>query len=279
VINAQTPDVLGVQEVGDPDALADLVALLEGDWHQRVSAHPDGRGIRVACLSRHPITGHTDVVAFPPPLEPVQTSDQAATEKTMGRGALAVTVAPGPGEPVQFLTSHLKSKLLTFPGGRFNTNDENERARFGAYALYRRTAEATTVRVWATGALANAGDTRRVVVSGDLNDTPEAATTQLLHGPPGSEIGTGGFGTPDQGDNQRLWNLAPLMPEGKNYSRINHGRKELIDHLLVSAAIVKHVVAVEAVIPEPLPSVTTDPTERADDPSSDHAPVVATFDL
>src|SRR5215210_6713087 len=98
VINAQTPDVLGVQEVGDPDALADLLALLEGDWHQRVSAHPDGRGIRVACLSRHPITAHMDVVAFPPPLEPVYTSDPAATEKTMGRGALAVTVDPGAGE-------------------------------------------------------------------------------------------------------------------------------------------------------------------------------------
>ena len=29
------------------------------------------------------------------------------------------------------------------------------------------------------------------------------------------------------------------MPEGKNYSRIFEGRKELIDHILVSAALVK----------------------------------------
>jgi len=180
---------------------------------------------------------------------------------------------------VQFLTAHLKSKLLTFPGGRFQPTDEDERARFGAYALYRRTAEATTLRVWATSALADHGATRPVVLTGDLNDTPEAATTQLLLGPPGSEIDTPGFNQPDHGDKQRLWSLAGKMPDGKNFSRVNHGRKELIDHILVSGALVKKTVSVEAVIEQPLPSVTADPTERAEDPASDHAPVVATFDL
>jgi thiamine phosphate synthase YjbQ (UPF0047 family) len=36
-INSQAPDALSVQEIGDPAALADLVALLNGAWHQRVS--------------------------------------------------------------------------------------------------------------------------------------------------------------------------------------------------------------------------------------------------
>ena len=45
-INEQAPDALAVQEIGDPAALDDLVALLNGERH--VSAHPDGRGIRVA---------------------------------------------------------------------------------------------------------------------------------------------------------------------------------------------------------------------------------------
>ena len=39
-----------------------------------------------------------------------------------------------------------------------------------------------------------------VVVLGDLNDEPLAATTQILLGPPGSEIGTAGFDRPDRGD-------------------------------------------------------------------------------
>jgi endonuclease/exonuclease/phosphatase family metal-dependent hydrolase len=131
--------------------------------------------------------------------------------------------------------------------------------------------------VWATAELAGIGEDRPLVLTGDLNDTVHAATTQLLLGPPGSEIGTGGFDTPDQGDHQRLWNLAPLMPEGKDYSRVNQGRKELIDHIMVSAALVRQVALIEAVIDQPLPSISTDPTARLNQPSSDHAPIVATF--
>jgi endonuclease/exonuclease/phosphatase family metal-dependent hydrolase len=128
-------------------------------------------------------------------------------------------------------------------------------------------------------ALGGMGENRPLILTGDLNDTEQAATTQLLLGPPGSEMGTPGFDQSDQGDHQRLWNLASRMPDGKNYSRINHGRKELIDHVLVSAALVKPLdsITVEAVFREPLPSITTDPNARLDKPSSDHAPVVATF--
>ena len=77
---------------------------------------------------------------------------------------------------------HLKSKLLTYPGGRFAPHDEDQRARFGAYALYRRAAEAVTVRVHADTVLDGHGQERRLIVLGDLNDTPQAATTQLLYG-------------------------------------------------------------------------------------------------
>jgi endonuclease/exonuclease/phosphatase family metal-dependent hydrolase len=191
---------------------------------------------------------------------------------------VAVTVqAPG-GSPVRLVTAHLKSKLLTFPGGRFSPHDEDERARFAAYALYRRAAEAATLRTWVTATL-TAHPAQAVVLTGDLNETVQAATTQLLLGPPGSEIGTPGCDQPDAGDAQRLWNLAPLMPDGKNYSRINQGRKELIDHILVSHALVGKVSEVGAVIGAPLPSVTADRNARRHEPSSDHAPVVATFDL
>jgi hypothetical protein len=43
-----------------------------------------------------------------------------------------------------------------------------------------------------------------VIVLGDLNDEPLAATTQILLGPPGSEIDTRGFDLDDAGDAQRL---------------------------------------------------------------------------
>ncbi len=279
-INDQSPDALAVQEIGDPAALDDLVQhLTGGNWHPRVSKHPDVRGIRVAWLTRRAITAPEDILDFPTHLQPVQVDDAGGTLGVMGRGAVAITVQSDSGASVRLVTTHLKSKLLTFPGGRFNTQDEDERARFGAYALYRRAAEATTLRVSVTAALGGAGENRPLILTGDLNDTVQAATTQLLLGPPGSEIGTPGFDQADQGDHQRLWNLAPLMPEGKNYSRINQGRKELIDHILVSAALVKPTdsITVEAVIPQQLPSIAPDPNARRAQPSSDHAPVVATF--
>lgn len=196
-------------------------------------------------LSRHGITAAEDVLAFPDHLEPVQVDEGGNTLAVMGRGAVAITVHSTAGNAIRLLTTHLKSKLLTFPGGRFQPHDEAERARYAAYALYRRAAEAATLRVWVTGALSQAGHPP-LTLTGDLNDTVQAATTQLLLGPPGSEIGTQGFNQPDAGDAQRLWNLAPLMPPGKDYSRINQGRKELIDHILVSAALVKPLDSISA---------------------------------
>ena len=204
MINAQAPDALSLREIGDPSALDDLEVLLDGTWHRHVSTHPDQRHIRVAWLNPHAITDAEDILAFPEELEPVQVDDDGSTLAVMGRGAVAITVQSA-GNAIRLLTTHLKSKLLTFPGGRFQPRDEAERARFAAYALYRRAAEAATLSVWATGALSQAGHPP-LILTGDLNDTVQAATTQLLLGPPGSEIGTQGFNQPDAGDAQRLWN-------------------------------------------------------------------------
>jgi endonuclease/exonuclease/phosphatase family metal-dependent hydrolase len=180
--------------------------------------------------------------------------------------------------PIDLLTCHLKSKLLTFPGGRFSTEDEGERAGVGAYALYRRAAEAVTVRAAADALLDGDGGDRAVIVLGDLNDEPLAATTQILLGPPGSEIGTPGFPRPDQGDPRRLWNLAPRIPEERRFTRVFRGRKELIDQILVSHALVTRVTEVDTGDVQP-PSIDEAPTARRDEPASDHAPVIARFDL
>ncbi len=220
-INAAAPDVLAVQEVGDPAALDDLVARLPGAWTVTLSHHPDPRGIRVGFLTRTVPTTTAEVVDFPPPLRPVQVGDAAAVATGMGRGAVHIHLDDLGGAGWDLVTVHLKSKLLSFPGGRFNPVDEDERARSAAYALFRRAAEAATVRVAATGILGGHGQDRRLVVLGDLNDTEQAATTQLLYGPPGSQYGTGGFAHPDRGDGQQLWNLAPQIPAEHRYSRIS----------------------------------------------------------
>lgn len=273
-IDALDADILALQEIGDPRALDDLVGRLDGTWDAVVSQAPDDRGIRVAFIARVALRDPRGIVVFADGIDRVQVGDGGDTAIGMGRGALAVTAELG-GREVDLLTCHLKSKLLTYGANRFTPRDEDERARYGAYALFRRAAEAATVRVAATALLDGRGRERDVVVLGDLNDEEQAATTQILLGPPGSEIGTGGFDAPDRGDPERLWNLAPLIPPERRYSRVYHGRRELIDHILVSRALVQRVGTVTTGRTD-LPSISDDP-RGAPRRASDHAPVVAEF--
>ncbi|MBC2905814.1 endonuclease/exonuclease/phosphatase family protein [Streptomyces cupreus] len=276
VIAELDPTLLGVQEVGDPAALRDLVAMLGGDWHTALSEHPDGREIRVGFISRVPLRVLADTTAFPPKVRPVQVDDTGGETREAGRGFLAVEAGS-----LRVAVCHLKSKLLSYPGDRFQPRDEGERARFGAYALYRRAAEAAALRALADELLEGAGREREVAVLGDLNDEVQAATTQILLGPPGSEIGTPGFETPDKGDGARLWNTAPLIPAGQRFSRINSGRRELIDHVLLSHRLVHRVTEAGTGLPGAdaphLPSIGPDPEQRRGEPGSDHAPVWVRF--
>jgi hypothetical protein len=165
-ITTLEPDVLAVQEVGDPDALRDLIGLLTGSWHSEL-ADPDGRGIRVGFLSRLPMTDVEQIRAFPDGLGPVQVDDDGTTIAELGRPALRVRLQVD--VDVDVISVHLKSKLLTFPGGRFNPRDEDERARYAVYALHRRAAEAAGIRSYVTALLDGQGPGR------DHPDPPRAA--------------------------------------------------------------------------------------------------------
>ncbi|PVG81052.1 endonuclease [Nocardioides gansuensis] len=270
------PDVLAVQEVGDPEALDDLVERLPGAWVTAL-ADPDRRGIRVGFVSRLALADVAQFADFPTELGGVQVDDAGERIEQMGRPALQARVDAG-GTRLDVITTHLKSKLLTYPGGRFGPKDEGERARFAVYALHRRAAEAATVRAGADALLEGDGTSRAVVVAGDLNDEPQAATTQIFLGPGGSEIGTPGHTQPDRGDGHRLFNLAPLIPEEQRYSRVYRGRRELIDHLLVSHALLDDVTDVTTGSGR-TPSITDDPRRRRNAPQSDHRPVVMTLDI
>ena len=201
--------------------------------------------------------------ALDAPLEPT-------TE--LARGILHAQVATSRGPALDVVVGHLKSKLITYPGNRFLPRDENERVRFAAYALFRRTLETASLRGRVNRLHDGRGADRAVVVCGDLNDVPEAATSQLVLGPGGSEIGTRGELEPDQGDPWRLWNPAPRIPADRRFSRIFRGRRELIHHILVSCALLERVQEVDALTDRPLPTVTEEPVRRRDAEDSDHAP-------
>jgi len=290
VILKLDPDVLAAQEIGDLEAFEELVALLQGRYpHVRVSTSPDARGIRVGFLSKLEIEEHEDIKTFPEGglLKVLgYVTEESVTEITkMGRGALRILVRPKQDVPIHLINAHLKSKLLTFSSStgqaRFNPKNENERAQVAGLALLRRTAESVALRVKANELLENS-DQQRLIVLGDLNDVSSAATTQILQGPTGSEIGTSGFARRDKGDDTRLFNLAPRIDEERRYSRIHRNSKELIDHIFASQELLLgELPAVDSHVDltNPLPSISDDPNQRQGKPGSDHAPVTAIFDL
>ena len=297
VIDLVGPDVLALQEVGPAEVLADLNEACAIDFDFRLTGTADSRGIRVALMSPRRLSHRRDIANFPSGVLPVQCRDtefDPATTSQTSRGVLSATVRAA-GERVIVMTCHLKSKLISYPrppsapeGATFNPRDEGERFRYTGYAIARRSAEAMTCRAGLDAALTAPGDAvgegpgtgRQIplIFCGDLNDEPLAATTQIIHGPGGSEIDFrpgSGFQTGDNGDGWRMWNLAPLLT-APAYTRIYRGRGELIDHIFASHRLVNptNLPVVDTVAVTPLASMTDTPVAHL---PSDHAAVVATF--
>lgn len=304
VINQESPDVLALQEVGSREVLTQLQASLNIPMPNLALGDPDRRGIRVAFLSTLPISSITHIRPYPPLLQPVQSRDFVdginSTTNQMGRGSLQIVVDVD-GTEVTLITSHFKSKLNTYPRpanapkfAKFIANDEGERSRYTGYGIYRRSAEAVTIREHINQLLGDplaptdvekaTGREKAVIFCGDLNDEIGAATTQIIQGEPGSSMGQPrAFSQPDRFDGFRMWNIAYLIPgyeEGEVFTRIYKGRHEIIDHIFASHKLVNpdNLPTVHTVMnPDPLPNMGDDPNARQNKPGSDHAALVAKF--
>ncbi len=177
-LQALRSDVVALQEILDPNALQDLA---NGLGFQHFAAAPDSRGIRVAFLTRSAPAGsplQIDQWHLPHGIQvhDFDNNGNVAVVPVFPRAAFQITVAHNSGT-IDIVTAHLKSKLLTFRG-YFSTTNETRRAHTAYFALERRSAEAASLRDHVTSRLAMGRD---VVVLGDFNDGPEAATTQILY--------------------------------------------------------------------------------------------------
>jgi hypothetical protein len=154
-ITRMDPHVRAVQEVGDPAALQALADRVGGTWHIETADPEAGTNhtIRVGMLSRVVLTQPKQISAFPDKLRAIQQGRRTRRRHQDDGQTRSPCSCPPRRRRHRIITAHFKSKLLTFPGGRFSPHDEAERGRFAAYALYRRSAEATTVRAAATDRL------------------------------------------------------------------------------------------------------------------------------
>lgn len=301
------PDVLALQEIGSDGgatarALDDLQQRLQGLYpFQSLSCYPDGRGIRVAFLSRLAILRTKDVIDLAPgELASVPDWYPRPHITRMGRCALQIEVEPAAGLLIRVLTLHVKSKLISYPatgkGSRFAPKDENERATGAGLGLLRRTAECMAVRAHLNACMTEK-DKAHTVVLGDLNDEPQAATSQILLGPEDADVTSD-----DKLDSVRLYNLMASIPgrgdaandkvflaESERFSRLYQGKRELIDHIYVSKGMLGdakdmrkdrwRVQAVRSLVDSIQgESVGDNPGDRIGRHRPDHAPIYACFE-
>ncbi len=266
------PDILAVQEVGDPASFADLQQRLGDRYpYTMLSSKPDKRGIRVGLMSRLPLVQAREFFDFPPGSLTYASNADGGQVRNMGRGALKATVVLAPGLLINVLTVHLKSKLITYNNGRRYPLDEDERARETGAAIFKRTAEAVALRVYLNRLMT--GNTEPLILMGDLNDSPQSETVKTLVGPEDRSLAKR-----DKFDDIRLYNLGEYIEPARRYSRLYHKERELIDHILVSYELVFRRRQVDSYV-EPIESIDQDTNLRQEAVYPDHAPIFARFEI
>ena len=160
VILHARPDVLALQEMGQDRALQDLVTGLKTgglDYPHHRLMHANDRAIRLALLSRFPITRMV-----------THTNDQFVADNSrqwVRRGFLEAEIAVSDGYRFSLIAAHLKSKFAV-PYARESEIRKREAA------VLRSKVEAMLER-----------DPKvNLIVLGDLNDTPDSTAVRTIMG-------------------------------------------------------------------------------------------------
>lgn len=285
-------DVLCLQEVwAQPDpagalqllALDQLVAGTQYQAYNRIVgtnvAGIPNRERNVVILSRLPIDKIDDVLGFQPPkyqmsqaIPPATTAVDVVWERPILHGKVTLPGNLG----LHILNLHLKSKLPTdIPGQRVGA---------GPFAPYK------TASAWAEGSfissmkrvsqalatrmlldqLFDAGESL-IAVCGDFNATEDEVPLEAIRG----DI--------EDNDNPALVDRVMIpcernIPIPGRFSLIHHGIGQMIDHVLVSRglfAFFRHAEIHNEYVHDESSAFATD--EKF--PESDHAPVVAEFEM
>jgi hypothetical protein len=249
---------------------------------------PDDRGNRVAILTRTAPVQPAALTLWALPkgatVRDLDAEGRVVTVAALPRPPQRVTVKHG-GTEIDIIAVHLKSKLLSFPGGLFSTTNETLRTTVGLFAVDRRAAEAMTVRQAVNGLLAAK---RNVIVLGDFNEGPDAATTEMFYGPAGGQprgpedaaTASCAFQRADNADAVRLFNVCRFVPEEDRWSRVQDGRKELLDNILASEGLMPRQGELRQVPAVTIGHASSSPlgaAPRTTDVVPDHAPVTARF--
>jgi endonuclease/exonuclease/phosphatase family metal-dependent hydrolase len=281
-------EVNGQERAGRPRDLLALRDLLTGtnlDGAQLISTKPRGEAVyderNLVVATRLPVVTsqqlrntlvaephYTRLTAQPP--------DAEAVAIGVERPVLHVQLDLGAerGGKLHVVNVHLKSKIPTdIPGQKIDTYTWRAADAWaeGAFlSSMKRMSQAVEVRRL-VDQLLDADADARIVVAGDFNAAPDDVPVLAIRGNV-EDTGNGALA------GRTLVPLEQTVPEPARYTLFHQGRGVLLDHMLVTRNLLAHYRGSE-IHNELLHDESVAFAVDRKFPESDHAPVVATFDL
>jgi len=284
-------DVICLQEVNgqhvsgqqgrDVTALKRLLAdTAYADFHLVVSSNRTGTGAadvhNLVILSRLPLRHHEELrhqLVAPLPYRAVTAKPEGARDLTLewDRPLLHAVFDTPSGRALHVINLHLRSPLAApIPGQKLSAQAWGSLAGWAEgffAATVKRSGQALEARLLVER-IFDAEPAALVAVCGDLNAGEEETPARLLIAAPEDN------GNPALAG-RALEALELRLPEARRYSLLHGGRRRMLDHILCSASLSASCRGVEA-HNEALPDEIEMPD---DDPRSNHAPLLAVFDL
>ncbi|MBB4304337.1 endonuclease/exonuclease/phosphatase family metal-dependent hydrolase [Rhodobium orientis] len=277
-VNGQRPHGGGPRRL---DALDDLVAGLDCAGFHRVSSGDLSSGAadvhNLVVLSRHPIASaralHHDLLD--PPTWRRRTAvppDETAGPVMWDRPMLEAEIALPDGRSLHLFNVHLRAPLAApIPGGKLSATSwarSDAWAEGFALAAVKRLGQAVELRL-AIDAIFDANDDALIAAVGDFN--ADALETPL-------RIAIAGEDDTGNGDlaGRSLTPVERSVSGDRRYTVLHHGRPLMLDHVLISRALLGRFDGVEIHNETLTDELVAQATGRRT-PESHHAPVVARF--
>lgn len=289
-------EVFTQEETGQPPELRALEDLIRGTYLERYEKAVakneqaiDPRQRRLVILSRYRFIGEPEEINQTPPFRAPQydfvtgPEDEGAKAITWERPILRVRInlgrdARGNPRVLHLLNVHMKSKIPVAIKGRYDRRfgfnvfrDASSWAEGLFVSSMKRVGQAMEARMVIDTIFDDVGEDALIAICGDFNAMNDETPLKAIRGPI-EDIG-----------NQALVGRIMIpceqnVPEPGRYSLFHQGRGEMIDHVLVSRGmfgLFRHTEIHNEALPDESGAFRTD----AQFPESDHAPVVAEFEI
>ncbi len=286
-------DILCLQEVngqetpGQPRRLLALERLLEdtpySDYHMISTKTADGTQVyderNLVILSRFEITEHHQYkhdYASAPQYQKVTAKppEDKAKEITWERPILYARIKLNDGMSFQVINLHLKSRLPSNIAGQMRGRYTWKTASGWAEGFFlssmKRAGQALETRML-IDKLFDEEEDALIVVCGDFNADLDDVPVEALRG----DVENTGNGNLAR---RVLIPCERTIPESSRFSLFHHGKGQMIDHLLVSRSLLTFYKGSE-IHNELLHDESIRFTDDKLFPESDHAPVIAEFEI